>query len=189
MIRGTRILGTMIAVLLLGWPVLSGLASAQQFDLGQPSDPCTGGLTYTIPFGPPGTTDATLRYGTFTCTLPSPAGPFIATIAFVEPTVTAPGQRIFRVLADDILILDQFDLLAACGYRQPCSRSFVVAPSSGSTLRLRFVTQVRSAVVSSVSIAPLLPAVSYGRGLMTVTQSGSTEVLVDSTVVQLKGSP
>lgn len=160
----------------------------QQYDLGQSDDPCVGGLTYTIPFQPPGTTDATLRYGTFTCTFPVPAAPFILTIGFVEPTVTGPTQRLFRVLANDSVVLDGFDLFSACGYRLPCSRAAIIAPT-GATLTLRFITQLRSAVVSSVSITPLLPSVSYGRGLMTVIQGGSTEVLVDSTAVQFKGVP
>lgn len=166
----------------------AGCSFGQQYDLGQSDDPCAGGLTYTIPFQPPGTTDATLRYGTFTCTVPAPAAPFILTIGFVEPTVTAPTRRLFRVLANDIVVLDGFDLFSACGYQLPCSRATVIAPI-GPTLTLQFITQIRSAVVSSVSITPLLPALTYGRGLMTVTQGGSTEVLVDSSVVQFKGVP
>ena len=160
-----------ILVLLLGWPAL-----AQQFDLGLTSDPCSGGAAYTIPGA---AADATLRYGSFSCTLTAPTVPYVLTLNFTEPTVGGPGQRLFHVLANDQVILDQFDLWASCGFMKPCSRSAVLPPSGG-TLTLRFVTQYRSAVISSVALAPLSIPVSSILGIegyyiaQTTTASGET---------------
>jgi len=173
--------------------LLGGLASAQQYDLGLPSDPCTGGFTYTIPFQPPGSTDATLRFGTFTCTIPAPTQPFILSLNFVEPVVTGAGQRLFRVLANSLVILDQFDLWKSCGYQQPCSRTALIAiPPTNGTITLQFITQTRSAVISSVGVYPLVSIglFTIGLGLESVTvptdTGPATEIKIDTTVVQTK---
>lgn len=125
-------------------------------DAGSPSDQYfTGGSLWAIPATPQGTADATLRYGvSFRYKIPA-SGVQVLTLRFREPNMTQPGQRIFSVSANHQPIITRLDLVAEAGYQAPLERSYVVV-AAGGFVDLRFETQVRSAVVSSITLAPLI---------------------------------
>lgn len=122
-------------------------------DLGPPDPYCTGGARYDI--ATPGATgDLTLLYGTFSCKIPQSPGAYLVTLNLRETgTVTAKGQRIFSVKINDQLVLDRFDLFAAAGLT-PIAKSYV-AGSSGIIITIDFSYSLKSAVASSIEIAPL----------------------------------
>lgn len=137
---------------------LCSLLSAQVIDAGSATDSgFTGGAVWLIPQAllPPGTTDATLRFGAdFTYRIPCSKRVYVVTFQFIEPTVQAIGQRVFSVSVNNQTVLDRLDLVAEAGYLRPVARS-VLAMCSEGQLRIRFLAQVRSAVVSSIEVAPL----------------------------------
>jgi hypothetical protein len=139
-----------LALLLLALPLYGQIT----IDAGSPTDQYfIGGTPWVI--APPGTTDATLRYGVaFRYKLPA-KGPQVLTLRFREPTVTGIGQRRFSVYANHQPIISGLDLWVEAG-RDLLERSYVVVPSGG-FVELRFETQIRSAVVSSITLAPLFP--------------------------------
>jgi hypothetical protein len=171
------------------FPILGG-TTALTIDCGSSTDAYyVGGLPWVIPQGilPPGTTDATIRYGA-SFVYPIPAGstgtPYLVTLHFIEPTVASVGQRVFSVYANDQPIIDRLDLVAAVGYLKPMARAFVVASSDG-YIKLRFTGQVRTALVASIEIAPLptgggssfpvtIPAQKAGEGMLLIDVPGST---------------
>lgn len=150
--------GLVIAGLLFGC-LLSGQSITM--DAGGPGDTgfSAGTTAYTIPsplplpIVPPGTNDLTLRYApqfTYTFTVPQP-GPYTVVLYFVEPTVTAPGQRIFSVTANDQPIVQNLDLVAEAGYLVPTARAAIVFVP-GTKLALTFSSSVRNAVVSMIQV-------------------------------------
>jgi len=128
----------------------------------QATDACFSGgqLFTTLPITPPGTS-GTLRYGAqLSCMIPVGTGiPWLVTFHFVEPcasgggcssTVTAPGQRLFSVTINDTPALVDLDIFANVGSLAWLQRSVLVWPSSSNTLRIKFTSTVRTAVVSSI---------------------------------------
>ncbi len=141
-------------------------------DAGSPIDSnFTGGAAYLIPQAllPPGTTDATLRFGTaFSYRVPSDNCAYIVTFRFIEPNMKAAGQRIFSVRINNQVAIDRLDLVAEAGYLTPLSRSVVVM-GSDSALRIHFEAHVRSAVVSAIQVQPLVvPLPFQAEGLLSI---------------------
>ncbi len=149
-------------------------------DSGSPSDASfTGGTTYQIPPAllPPGT-DSTLRFSDkpFSYLIPCQSEwPYVVTFRFIEPTVKVVGQRVFSVKVGSQVVVDKLDLVAEAGYLKPISRSVVVLASDGA-LQIRFETQVRSSVISSIEIRPLLEISSHTSGLIMV-QAGPVSII------------
>src|SRR5579862_38026 len=121
---------------------------------GGSNDSGFSGVTtaYTIP-----STSATMRYGqSFAYDIPIPTSCwYTVLLQFVEPTVTAAGQRIFSVTANDQPIIQNLDLVASAGLLTPLSRASLVYVA-GKTLHLAFVASTRNAVISTITIAPNL---------------------------------
>jgi hypothetical protein len=160
------ILSSVLPYLLL-WLAISmfpARAETTIIDAGSDTDSnFTGGAAYLIPLPliPP-VTDGSIRYATpsvagssFTYSIPAHANwPYVVTLRFVEPIVKAPKQRVFTVWVGNQAVVDHLDIFQEVGYMTPMSRSFVAVPSDGK-LVLRFETQVRNAVVSSIEATPL----------------------------------
>ena len=134
------------------------LFAATLIDAGSSTDSgFTGGAVWLIPQAllPPGTTDTTLRFGAdFSYRIPCSKRVYVVTFQFIEPAVQAIGQRVFSVSVNNQTVLERLDLVAEAGYLRPISRSVLAVCSEGQ-LRIRFLAQVRSAVVSSIEGAPL----------------------------------
>jgi len=95
------------------------------------------------------------RYGTFSYYIPLKNGPYTITLGFLEPDrTTEPRQRLFDVMVNGVLQIDNLDVLQAAGaYRTVVSRTFTTTVSDGH-LKLDFVPERGDAIVSSLMIKP-----------------------------------
>lgn len=152
--------GLLFYVLLVG----SAFAQPVSIDAGGPGDSgFSGGSTYTVPANlmpvtilPPGTNDATMRFGpafSYHVSVPKP-GLYTVTLYFLEPTYQAPGQRVMAVSANDTPIIQGLDLAAESGYLVPTAKSGLVV-IAGLDLYLNFsALGGHSAVVSMIVVVP-----------------------------------
>lgn len=122
----------------------------QTIDLGsaQVDQFCTGGLPYTIQT-PSATGDLTLRYGQFSCTVPTSPGLYTVAI-FMRETGTG-GQRSFSVRINGQPALTNFDLFAASGLAE-LQRDFQTV--SNGTINIDFTYTLKSAVASRIIVTP-----------------------------------
>lgn len=173
-------------------------AQTQTFTLGTSADPCTGGTAYTMP-----ATNATMRYGDFTCTFPVPAdGLYQVTMAIQEPCigacnppVTGPNQRAENIYLNDSQVLTGLDPYGAGSNNVmiPIARTALIY-SVNSKIRVRVQTVLRAGVLSAVSIAPGLatggagPSRIYLTAGTPPTDTGSADAVIylDSTDSQVK---
>ncbi len=99
------------------------------------------------------------RYGDFSYNFPVSNGSYTVTLKFAEIYWGGPGQRVFDVLIEGALVLDNFDVFAAAGAANSAvDRSFTTGVSDG-TLNIEFRTEVDNAKISAIEI---LPATSGG---------------------------
>lgn len=141
-------------------------------DAGGPTDTGFSGptSTYTVPPAlmpvtvlPPGTNDATMRFGNpmfYHITVPAP-GLYTVSLYFQEPTYQIAQQRIMAVTANDTPIIQGLDLFAEAGYLVPTQKQGIVSVA-GTDLNLTFTAQnftvngTRNAVVSMIVVQPTL---------------------------------
>lgn len=94
------------------------------------------------------------REGSFGYALPVPAGRYRVTLGFAEPKDKARGERVFDVLANGAVAIDDIDVArAAGGVRRGISRSFVTT-STGPNLQLAFRPSKGDAMVSYIIVEP-----------------------------------
>ncbi|HTB88400.1 MAG TPA: glycoside hydrolase family 2 TIM barrel-domain containing protein [Steroidobacteraceae bacterium] len=97
------------------------------------------------------------REGEFSYRIPLPNGRYRVRLKFVEPTATAPGERMFDVTANGVTQLHGFDVLNAAGGKlKGVDRLFDTGVDNG-VLILAFQPRRGSALVSALSITPLAP--------------------------------
>ncbi len=114
-------------------------------------DYCVGGVKWTQP-NLPGRTLLYDRDKTgITCTVQGVDVAYLLTFHFVEPSMQAAGLRAFRVTVNDVVVFDSFDLYASCGYLTSCTRTILAMASDGA-LRIRFITQARSALFEAIDV-------------------------------------
>jgi hypothetical protein len=78
--------------------------------------------------------------------------PYEVTLRFAETTFNQPKQRIFDVLIEDRLVLDDFDILASAGGKNiPTSKTFEVQVTDNS-LDINFLASIDNAKISAVEI-------------------------------------
>jgi beta-galactosidase len=97
------------------------------------------------------------REGEFSYRVPLPNGRYRVQLKFAEPTVTAPGDRVFDVTANGVTQLHEFDVLKAAGGRLKGVDRFFDAAVDNGVLILAFRPRRGSALVSALSITPLAP--------------------------------
>lgn len=135
------------------------LASSIFIDCGSSSDQYfNGGTPYTVQPA----ADSTLRFSSlpFTYKIPVPAdGPYTVKLNFLEPS-SVPPARAFSVSINDQVT---FPRLTMPGYLVPFSRSALIFSADG-FIAIRFDTLIRSAVVSSIEIAPFQSAATPTAG-------------------------
>jgi hypothetical protein len=153
-------------VVLLWVGLASGSAlfsSSIVIDCGSASDTTSTGTSsvYTITQTLPAGTDPNLRFSStpFGYKVPVANGPHWVRLEFLEPSVQAPGQRLFNVFINDQPMLSRLDPFAIAGYLKPFSRT-VLAVGSDGFLNIRFETITRSAIISQIVITPM-ELVSY----------------------------
>jgi beta-galactosidase len=98
-----------------------------------------------------------VREGEFSYRIPLPNGRYRVQLKFVEPTATAPGERVFDVAANDVIELQYFEILKAAGSRLKGVDQFFDAEVDNGMLILAFKPRRGSALVSALSIMPLAP--------------------------------
>ncbi|NND33661.1 MAG: hypothetical protein HKN76_13820 [Saprospiraceae bacterium] len=80
---------------------------------------------------------------------------YTVTLHFAEPNNYEPGDRLFDVIAEDSLVMDNFDVSAAVGKKKAMTYTFTVK-ATGPTLDLHFKGEfgkkVREAFVSGIEI-------------------------------------
>jgi hypothetical protein len=86
-----------------------------------------------------------------------PAGTYQVTLYFQEPKTGVLGQRIFDVVAEGVVMIDNLDIYAQVGSLTAYTRT-VNVPVSDSQLNVSFVQVVGPGfpVVSAISVAPVL---------------------------------
>jgi beta-galactosidase len=78
-------------------------------------------------------------------------------LRFSEPRAIGPGERVFDVTANGVTQLHDFDVLKAAGRRlKGVARSFDAGVSRG-MLVLEFRATRGTALVSALSITPIVP--------------------------------
>ncbi len=151
-------------------------ATTLHIDCGSATDAYyTGGAPWPLPIPPPGTTDVTVRWGTaFSYHIPVDPGGYVVTLRFREPDgVAALPKRVFSVngqtVASEVLALS---MQAVGGY-----------------LDLSLTTTTRSAILSSIDVAPVAvvePVTiiqAYDPLLMSVTILGQTRYMIEAGTV------
>jgi hypothetical protein len=88
-----------------------------------------------------------------------PNGAYTLTLYFIEPDFKHPGHRTFDVLAEDCVILNEFDIVAQAGKRVAVSKTFTVGVEDG-RLDLAFRGTVRKAIVSAIEVVPAPRSIS-----------------------------
>ncbi len=116
----------------------------------------SGGSTATRANAIAGTTDDPLyqseRYGNFGYQFPTGPGTYTVTLKFAEFYWSSAGQRVFDVLLEGQLVLDNFDIVqAAGGPNRAVDRTFT-ATVTGNNLDIEFRTVVDNAKVSAIEI-------------------------------------
>jgi hypothetical protein len=117
----------------------------------------TGGTAYSRTVAIAGTVEDALyqteRYGNFSYSLPVPNGGYIVTLHFAELYWTGAGQRVFDVLVEGVLAIDNLDIWATVGANTALVRTVPTTVSDG-VLNVSFVSGVNNAKVSAIQITP-----------------------------------
>ncbi len=132
-----------------------------------------------------------------------PAGDYDVTLYFIEPWQSAVGERVFDVLAEGVVVLDDYDIYAVAGATfTAVSETFTVNVTDG-TLDIDFDRVNRTAMISAISVVsdggiinpPTEPDISvspmsvdFGQVLLgntadqivTITNSGAQTLTVSS---------
>jgi hypothetical protein len=116
----------------------------------------TGGKTYSISAPIANTTADPLyqseRFGTFGYAFDLPDGEYDVTLHFAEIYWQGTGQRLFDVLIEDGLVLDNYDIYAKAGHDTAISIRFPHVQVTDGQLRIDFVSVKDNAKVSAIDI-------------------------------------
>ena len=86
--------------------------------------------------------------------LPVENGDYQLKLLFVEPAWDSAGKRKFDAYLEDKLVLDDFDIYAAAGFRTATTRTFNVTISDGA-LSLWFLAGTDNAIISGLELTPV----------------------------------
>jgi Ca2+-binding RTX toxin-like protein len=118
----------------------------------------TGGTATDSPFAVAGTDNDPIYYSyrsgtSFSYSLAVPNGSYNLILNFVDPTITAAGQRKFNATVEGHQVLTNFDIFATAGAKTATSKTFAVTVTGGKlTLSLKSV--VGSAILSGIVLYP-----------------------------------
>ncbi|MCZ6596655.1 MAG: malectin domain-containing carbohydrate-binding protein [Planctomycetota bacterium] len=169
--------------------------------LGQdwaPDYGAAGGVVFFTPDVVAGTPDSLLyqeqRVAAEAYALPIPSGTYDVTLHFAEAVFGSPGKRVFDVLVEGELVLDDLDLLAVAGFQTAYSTTWRTTVRDG-VLDVAFEVSVGpGATISAVEArsAPLVVgdqskidfgAVASGSSAqqtLTLTNGGSADATIDT---------
>ena len=114
-------------------------------------------------------------------------GHYTVTLQFVEPNKTAPGQRVFSIMANGTPLVTNLDLFTVApipGALTPYSVSFPVV-ATGSSIQLVFTPSVGNAVISGIQVdsvdAPIItPATAVMKSCQLGIGFGGTSPIMGS---------
>ena len=123
----------------------------------------TGGGQVSSP-GVSGTPDVPLYriarsslYSAFGWDIPVSNGQYTVRLKFAETTYSGVGQRVFDVAINSVIVLDNFDVVAAAGaWRTAHDESFNIAVTTG-VVDIDFIFGNRYGIVSAIEIVPAGP--------------------------------
>ncbi|MGO9230010.1 MAG: malectin domain-containing carbohydrate-binding protein [Bryobacteraceae bacterium] len=95
------------------------------------------------------------RFGNFNYAIPVPAGRYQATVYFREGYFKQPAARVFNVLTDGRMLLQNFDILRETGGQlRPITRTFHdLEPNAQGAINLWFVPVKNYALVDAIEIS------------------------------------
>jgi hypothetical protein len=92
------------------------------------------------------------RYGNFSYRFDVPNGTYDVTLHFAEIYHKQPDRRIFDVLIEGVLVLDNYDIYQAVGHDRATSRVFPGIRVEDGQLTTEFVTTKNNAKISAIEI-------------------------------------
>ena len=95
----------------------------------------------------------TRRWGNFVYSRAVTNGSYVLKLHFMDPFYSEPGFRKFDVFAENVQILNDFDIAAAGGYRAAVIKSFNVSVADG-TLNLSFRSVVENSLLAAIELLP-----------------------------------
>ncbi|MBP7793171.1 MAG: cellulase family glycosylhydrolase [Candidatus Goldbacteria bacterium] len=106
------------------------------------------------------TTDDTLynteRYGNPTYRFDVPNGTYEVTLKFAETYWTATGARVFDVLMEDVIVLDNLDVYAQVGSNAAYDRTFIVEVTDGQ-LTITMTSTADTGEINAIQILRVMP--------------------------------
>ena len=115
----------------------------------------TGGATTSTGVAIQGTGDQSLyqtqRYGNFSYAIPATNGNYDLTLRFVETTFSSIGQRVFDVIVEGKVVLNNLDIFRSAGQNTALDIIFTVNVSDG-VLNIGFVPKTGDAQVCAILI-------------------------------------
>jgi len=120
----------------------------------------------------------------FSYALPVPDATYDVTLHFVEDSAIAPNRRVFDVLAEDTLVLDDLDLFALVGQDVAYSVTVAVVVSDGE-LDLEFASIEGDATVSALEIRSRFAALdvqpaSFDFGAVLLGETSSLPITLEN---------
>ena len=98
----------------------------------------------------------TRRWGNFVYGRSVTNGSYVLKLHFMDPFYSEPGFRKFDVFAENVQVLNDFDIAAEGGYRAAVVKSFPVSVADG-TLNLSFRSVVENSLLAAVELVPATP--------------------------------
>jgi hypothetical protein len=115
----------------------------------------TGGATTSTGAAIQGTGDQSLyqtqRYGNFSYAIPAANGNYDLTLRFVETTFSSIGQRVFDVIVEGKVVLNNLDIFRTAGQNTALDVAITVSVSDG-LLNIGFVPKTGDAQISAILI-------------------------------------
>ena len=120
-----------------------------------------GGSTYSTGDPIANTADDRLyqseRYSNFSYQFDVPNGRYDVVLHFAEIFWNGTGQRLFDVLIENGLVLDNYDVYQAAGHDVPVALTFPRIQVGDGQLNIRFVTVRDNAKVSAIAVSSSAP--------------------------------
>jgi Ricin-type beta-trefoil lectin domain-like/Malectin domain/Domain of unknown function (DUF3472) len=103
-----------------------------------------------------------------------PGNSYAVTLQFMEPTATAPGQRLENIAVNGSPVLSNFDIYSTAGAQyKAVSESFNATADSTGTITIQFTTASGSTLPAAISAITAVPTSTLANGTYTVTNASS----------------
>jgi len=102
------------------------------------------------------------RIGNFSYSIPLRNGTYRVKFLFSDPTFSQAGQRVFDVVAERKLILNDFDIAAAAGDSNTAITKSKTVQVRDGRLNLWFQNVKNNAIVSAIEVTRSVPSVPWG---------------------------